>query len=199
MDKPDIVFFGSSILNHWKTLDSHLSMYRCTNYAVAGSKTTDQLKYLRWMQQNRPNELRNKYLVYYCGGNDICTEKNITKIASNIKTFINTAITECGVKMVCLIDVMECPSKKVIWNEVKNLNNILNNSGIFAFHCNINDSFPKDSIYYTDGLHLTNDAYDIFAKILRNTLSKMILSYKELESFSTGQYLIDHYIEQCGE
>jgi hypothetical protein len=151
------------------------------------------------LQKNRPNDLRNKYVVYYCGGNDICTENDIDKIANNVKQFVNTIITKCGVKMVCLIDVMECPSKRVIWNKVQILNNKLKHCGILALHCHINDVFPRNSNYYTDGLHLTNEAYDIFAKILKNTLNDMIHSYEELESFSTGQYLVDHYIQQCSE
>jgi lysophospholipase L1-like esterase len=155
----DILLVGSSIVKKWKNIKEKFPNKKIVNIGEGGKKT-HELLYDEYF--NRILRYNPKYIIYYCGGNDI--NKNTTKaeIYNNIKLF-NDKIRNVYKNKIIYISIIKSPKKKIDnkLNEIDYVNNhikLLCNKK--TFYVNINKELNNIEYYKKDMNHLRYTGYD---------------------------------------
>jgi lysophospholipase L1-like esterase len=158
----DILLVGSSIVNRWKNIQKKFCDKQIINLGGEGIKTNELL------DESYFNKILNynpKYIIYYCGGNDI--QKNFVKeyIYNNIKLFYTkiNMIYGSNVKIIFL-SIIKSPKKR-IEKKVDNINYInnkikylcKNNNSVYL---NINKELKNINFYKKDMNHLKIIGYN---------------------------------------
>jgi len=107
----DVLFVGSSIVNRWKNIKKKFCDKKIINLGGGGIKTHEIL------EESYFNKILNynpKYIIYYCGGNDI--QKKIIKeyIYSNIKLFYSKINSIYGINVkIIFLSIIKSPKKRI--------------------------------------------------------------------------------------
>jgi len=158
----DILLVGSSIVNRWKNIEKKFCDKKIINLGGGGMKTHELLEDLYF---NKILNYNPKYIIYYCGGNDI--QKNFIKeyIYNNIKLFYSkiNSIYGSNVKIIFL-SIIKSPKKRIekkidnidyVNNKIKNL--CKNNNSVYL---NINRELEDIKFYKIDMNHLKIIGYN---------------------------------------
>lgn len=160
----DILMIGSSIMKKW-TNPNFINYPSYINLGVSRFKTDDIIKsnYLDLIEKFNP-----KYIIYYCGGNDIEKKIQVNNIIINIVKFIKFVYNNFNpdVKII-FISIIISPKK--IKNQLESKINLLNKM-IEKICLKINKSFRSNKLIYFEINDLLNDSD--YTKDLNHLLSK---------------------------
>jgi len=177
INKQSVLVVGSSIPNRWKNLQIYNNNYNIINKAI-GRYTTQHLlsdNYLNKLKINLP-----KYIIYYCGGNDIKKGYDINQIINNVIEFRNILMNKYKNSIYIVISIIKSPLmfKR---NKIKEINFFnsqlkkLSHKHNFVY-LEINDGWNKMKQFYINDLNHPNIlGYNIMNIKLNNIINKLNL------------------------
>lgn len=172
-----ILFIGSSIFRQWANLEAHMRPLPAFNRAFGGARTWEVLHYMdRLVLPHRP-----KFIVYYCGSNDVNAGQEAAAIAGRIETFVSRVHAALPQTHVFFASVHKAPQKRAQWHVVDGVNAAVRRMAATTPHLSYiemnpllfdGQGEPRLSIYQPDGLHFLPPAYDEFAALIKPILEQ---------------------------
>ena len=168
IQRPKVILIGSSIISRWN-LTNILGFKKIKNNGISGLFTKDLFK--TNLDFSNP-----KYIIFYCGGNDLRTNISPYIIINNINQYLEFLIkqypnTKVILLSILLSDSMEHLKKEsnIINKMYKELPNKYPNNIIYI---NVNRKFNKNPDYYdSDGIHLNRKGYDKLQNIIETHIN----------------------------
>ena len=113
-----IEFVGSSIIRLWSTLGAQMAPLPAYNRGFGGSQTHDVLYYMdRIVLPYRP-----RFVVYYCGSNDVTAGESADSIVARIEQFHQALHRELPSTRMFFLSVLHAPEKRTKWAVVDSVN-----------------------------------------------------------------------------
>ena len=156
----DIVLIGSSIISKWK-LDSLFGLKNIKNNGIPGLLT-------KKLFNTRIDFSNPKYIIFYCGGNDLRNNISPSIIINNINKFLTFLMTQFPDTQIIILSILmseNIVNLKKIKKKINIVNNWYsdfskNNSNHFIY-INLNYTlFDTLDFYNPDGIHLNKNGYD---------------------------------------
>jgi len=192
MDRIDscrVVFMGNSIVNDWA--HKKYDFFRENNYINRGlnGQTTAQM-----LSRFKADviDIRPAVVVIQAGINDIAENAGRYNEEFTIGNIISMAqLAEANHIKVVLTSVL--PANHIFWNKnIKNVPEKINslNEKIKVFARNndimyvdyyshlVGEDMAMKSEYTSDGIHLTNDGYEVMMPLIKGAIGKVKLTYK---------------------
>jgi hypothetical protein len=186
--KGAILFIGSSIFRRWTHLREQMDPLPVFNRAFGGSRTDDVLRYMDKIVF--PYEPR--IIVYYCGSNDINAGEKPTAIYERIRLFFERAREKLPAIQMYFVSINRAPQKRDRWDIVDSTNALVKEycvQGKGLGFIDVNpvlfdkDKQPRMDLYLSDQLHLKDQAYEEFTKVIKPVIERSWLpemnSHKE--------------------
>ncbi len=180
MNQDKIVFLGDSITANFKLLDNY---HQIINLGIGGDKTTEILSRIKDVYPYKPHKL---FLLI--GINDFLVNKKVWEypseinIIKNIETIIKQLIDNLPNTFIYSLSILPIGINQFIKNSLllsyNEEINLLNEDIKKISHqydvtyININEYFKNSSgllndIYSLDGIHLTEEGYNLFIKLIK--------------------------------
>ena len=169
-----IILIGDSITNAFKTSEL-LPEFNIINKGVYGDNTTGVLARL---QKDVIDENPDAVFILI-GTNDFACEKTDEELISNINEIVESVIEDCGKAEIFLTPIL--PTKNIENrpnDRIRGVNLILYTLtqkygiGYFDLYSQlISPGGELEAKYTVDGLHLSEEAYKVWAEFLRTELS----------------------------
>jgi lysophospholipase L1-like esterase len=175
--KESIVFYGSSSIRLWSTLEKDFSDVRMDviNRGFGGS-TLKQC----WQQFKRIIlPLEPNLLIVYAGENDISADETPISVQSVFRQFISTARRFFPSLPIVFISIKPSPSRfnkitqvnltnHLIKQDIENMNNV--------YYIDIYNEMltsvgmPRRELFVSDNLHMNEKGYEIWTRAVKNYL-----------------------------
>ncbi|NNF19050.1 MAG: G-D-S-L family lipolytic protein [Flavobacteriaceae bacterium] len=174
-DLPTVVFTGSSSIRLWKELPELFPQYQVVNSGFGGSMTAD----LSHFSQDLISRYQPKKVIIYEGDNDLNDNIKPKIIRRQMQQLIASIQKEHDSVQVLLIAAKPSPSRWHLKNRFKRLNRKfkrLCKRDTQLTYVNIwdpmirEDSQVRADIFLEDGLHMTDEGYQIWYDVLKNHL-----------------------------
>lgn len=172
-----IVFVGSSIFRQWTTLAAHMAPLPAFNRAFGGSRTAEVLHYMdRIVLPYRP-----RFVVYYCGSNDVNGGEPAEAIVDRIVEFHHRLQAALPGSRMFFVSVIRAPQKRDRWPVVDSINIQVERYATEAQNIEFIDVNPllldsvgtvRGALYRPDSLHYRPEAYALFADAIRPVLQR---------------------------
>lgn len=170
-----ILFTGSSIFRRWTRLAEQMAPLPVLNRAFGGSRTDEV--YLSMDRVVLP--YRPKIIVYYCGSNDINAGRGPEEILGWFSRFAARVDSALPATRVYFVSINRAPQKRERWGRVDSTNALIRASCAASagrFFIDVNAALadaagePWPGMYLPDSLHLTEEAYEAMAGVIRPVL-----------------------------
>jgi lysophospholipase L1-like esterase len=163
--QPKVVLIGSSIISRWN-LTNILGFKKIKNNGISGLFTEDLFK--TNLDFSNP-----KYIIFYCGGNDLRNNISPYIIINNINQYLEFLRKQYPNTMIILLSILISDFMKhlkkesnIISKMYKELSNKYPNNIIYI---NVNRKINKNPDYYdSDGIHLNRKGYDKLQNIIES-------------------------------
>ncbi len=170
-EKTKVVFYGSSSIRLWETLEEDFPYLDIINQAFGGST----LAACAWFFKRIVPQHKPEVLVLYAGDNDLGDGRHPEEVFFSFKALMNLIKRHCGQIPVAFLSVKPTPAREHLINSVKYTNKIIKEE-IEAYYPNCtfvdiynpmleNGSLDK-SLYEEDELHLSPAGYKVWKKVL---------------------------------
>jgi lysophospholipase L1-like esterase len=170
--KRAILFIGSSIFRQWERLKEQMQPLPVFNRAFGGSQTADILTHMdKIVFPYAP-----KFIVYYCGSNDVNAGHHAAAIAGRFFEFVDRVKERLPETRFFYVSVIRAPQKQQRWDVVDSVNTIVrtycSQTPKLAF-IDVNPIFfdaesrPRTALYQNDQLHLVEDGYVEMAGVIK--------------------------------
>ena len=170
-----IEFVGSSIIRLWSTLGAQMAPLPAYNRGFGGSQTHDVLYYMdRIVVPYRP-----RFVVYYCGSNDVTAGESADSIVSRIEQFHQRLQRELPSTRMFFLSVLHAPEKRARWAVVDSVNARMVRYAASAKNIDYIDINPplldakgdvRGMLYLPDSLHYVPGAYALFTGVVKPVL-----------------------------
>jgi len=176
-DEPHILFYGSSSIRMWHTLDQDFPAYKVVNLGFGGST----LAACTWFLERIMTGRNAKALVIYAGDNDLGDGRHPEEVFIFFQQLMVKAKLRFPDIPCFFISLKPSPSRWHIAEQFRYTNNLIQNEiikengnwkFIDVFSQMLDKSgLPSASLYDTDGLHLSKKGYQLWQKIVSDALS----------------------------
>ena len=173
------LFIGSSSIRLWKTLAKDLPEYRVINRGFGGSQVSDSIYFTdRIVLPYEPD-----VIVFYAGGNDINAKKSPETVAADFKTFVAGVRAKLPKTKIAYIAIAGNPARWAQVDQVRAANQMIRDftatqdglSFIDVFpHMMGDDGLPKPDIFVADKLHMNEQGYVIWKRVVGEHLHKIV-------------------------
>lgn len=173
---PGIIFYGSSSLRLWETLDEDFSDRKVTNLAFGGST----LAACVWFFERIMADYKPKMLIIYAGDNDLGDGRNPEEIFIFFQQLVVKAFLRFGEIPCFFISLKPSLSRWHMADQFKYTNNLIeseiikqngNWKFIDVFKKMLDKSGHPNPVYYDhDGLHLSRAGYQLWQSIIKEKL-----------------------------
>lgn len=170
-----VAFVGSSIFRLWTTLGEQMATLPVFNRAFGGSRTPDVLFYMdRIVLPYRP-----RFVVYYCGSNDVSAGEGADAIGDRIQEFHKRLQRELPMTRMFFVSVLRAPEKRNRWSVVDSINAQMRQYGARAKNFEFIDVNPtlldakgevRGELYLPDSLHYRPEAYVLLTNVIKPVL-----------------------------
>jgi len=175
-DEPHVLFYGSSSIRMWHTLDQDFPAYKVANLGFGGST----LAACTWFLERIMTGRSAKALVVYAGDNDLGDGRH----PEEVFIFFQQLMVEAKLRFADIpcffISLKPSPSRWHIADQFRYTNNLIQNEiikengnwkFIDVFSQMLDKSgIPAAALYDTDGLHLSKKGYQLWQKIVSEAL-----------------------------
>lgn len=152
----DVVLMGSSIIKQWK-LTQIFGLNTIKNNGISGLLTKNLFK----INLNFSNP---KFIILYCGGNDLRKNISHSTVIQNINKFVECLMTQYPNTKIILVSILMSPSMVNIKKEMNIVNKWYNTLSkkhpTNIIYINVNRIMNIPDYYDSDGIHLNNVGYD---------------------------------------
>lgn len=178
--EPSIIFFGSSSIRLWDTLEEDISNYKVTNFGFGGST----LAACVWFFDRLLSDVKPKALVVYAGDNDLGDGRHPEEIFIFFKQLMVLATLNFQKTPCYFISLKPSLSRWHMADQFKYTNNLIeseiikmdsNWQFIDVFNRMLDKSGRPIAAYFQeDGLHLSKTGYNLWATIIGNKLNSSL-------------------------
>ena len=179
-EKEDVtVFYGSSSIRLWDTLEEDLSPHRVINLGFGGSTYLWCSYYFEEVFEG----LNPSRIILYAGDNDLSQSPNPQLVIKNLITLLSQIELKYKFLPITLMTVKPSPDREYLTAEIKEFNQLLNELALERSNVTVIDIYPAmlDSKYATrpelfveDGLHMNRGGYEIWARLLKHHLDSSL-------------------------
>lgn len=173
-----ILFIGSSSIQSWRSLEDDFPQCEVINRGLGGAWTSDCTFFFdRIVQPYAP-----AMIVFYAGENDVAGGTSPEVVARMFQRFVNKTRETLGDIHIAYISMKPSPSRWK-WAEEKRKGNALirdytenakNLSFINVFDAMLGpDGKPRDELFVGDKLHMNENGYALWTKIVGEHLEKI--------------------------
>ncbi|HPE57633.1 MAG TPA: GDSL-type esterase/lipase family protein [Bacteroidales bacterium] len=170
-----ILFIGSSSIRFWKTHDAFPNQ-PVINRGFGGAHISDMIYY--YDQIAKP--FNPDVIVFYCGDNDIEYGKPVEQVYADFLQIMDSLATDFPEAHFVYLPIKPCQSRWSYWPKMQKFNEKV------AAYCDQNklyhyldtaspmlgeDGKPNSKLYRDDALHLNEDGYKIWDRLLANLLA----------------------------
>lgn len=174
-----VVFYGSSSIRLWKTIENDFKTLNVLNLGFGGA----YIESLRHHFESLFTFEAPKAIVLYLGGNDLNLGYSAKKIVALIKKFIiviNRKFPDTLIFNISIKPSFERIDKLKTIQTINQLMCDLSNEKSFLRYIDFYSAMMKNNtvderFLLQDGLHLNSDGYDVLRKLLKKAFKESIL------------------------
>lgn len=175
-EHPGVVFYGSSSIRLWKSLEDDFDYMKVTNLGFGGST----LAACVWFFERIMIDYRPKALVVYAGDNDLGDGRNPEEIFIFFQQLMVKVNQLFGILPCYFISLKPSLTRWQMADQFRYTNNLIESEiiklnshwkFIDVFKKMLNkDGLPNPALYDHDGLHLSEEGYRLWAAIVKEKL-----------------------------
>ena len=175
--KGKILFTGSSSIRFWDSLKEDMEPLEVLNRGFGGAQISHVIHHF--------DEIIKPYnpqaIVFFCGTNDLAALKTPDETVHDFKKFLSLVKNEFGNIKVYVIGIKPTVDRLYLDEEERVFNSSINqlaNDNAYLEYVNVWDSMlNKDGgrmpeLYIDDGLHMNENGYKVWTKLVREILLK---------------------------
>ena len=175
--KGKILFTGSSSIRFWDSLKEDMEPLEVLNRGFGGAQISHVIHHF--------DEIIKPYnpqaIVFFCGTNDLAALKTPDETVHDFKKFLSLVKNEFGNIKVYVIGIKPTVDRLYLDEEERVFNSSINqlaNDNAYLEYVNVWDSMlNKDGgrmpeLYIDDGLHMNENGYRVWTKLVRESLLK---------------------------
>jgi len=171
--RKEILFAGSSSFRLWKNADKSFANKTIVNVGFGGSTLLDQIRYFDYIiLPYQPSQV-----VIYCGENDIAYDSLVDGkvILSRVKKLIELIRANLPKTHISFVSIKPSPSREKYLPIMKEGNQLIQEymKGLKrASYINVFDEMldssgkPKDELFLDDKLHMNEEGYKIWVRVI---------------------------------
>lgn len=178
-DRKRVVFYGSSTIRLWNSLETDFPMFDIVNCGFGGST----ISACNWFFDRIVVPLQPDCLVIYAGDNDLGDGRHPEEIFINFNYMMCQIVKKFGNIPVAYIGIKHSFARQYLHNSIAYTNSIIKNEIELHYpNCtfiDINDYLNPNGImdlscFEPDGLHISTRGYEIWKKVVYDSfLSKI--------------------------
>ncbi|MEI8047088.1 MAG: GDSL-type esterase/lipase family protein [Bacteroidota bacterium] len=171
-NKKRIVFYGSSSLRLWSTLETDFTELDIVNQAFGGST----LAACCWFFKRLIPIQAPDAMVIYAGDNDLGDGRHPEEVFLFFKNMMALIQQNCGDIPVAFVSIKPSLSRQYLSDSVQYTNKIIkdeidrihpNCTFVAVYNEMLANGLPDSRYYQADGLHLSEPGYQLWKEILR--------------------------------
>lgn len=176
--QPELVFYGSSSIRLWHSLNTDFADYHPINLGFGGST----LAACVWYFDRIMAGLQPKGMVLYAGDNDLGDGRHPEEVFIFFKQLIACIRQKYGNIPVVYVSIKPSIRRfnildqirftnKIISEEIDRMNDNTTFVNVFDMMLDTNN-YPIRDFFDSDGLHINNNCYAIWKQIINKTLAR---------------------------
>ncbi len=172
-----IVFYGSSSIRLWKSLQQDFSGYAVLNCGFGGSRLTDCIRYAnRLVLPRKPSAI-----VIYAGDNDLASGTTPEKVFQSFTQLFSIFRTYSNSIPIAFVSVKVCPARLMFLENILKFNRLVEDflktqpDTEYIDVCSDmlgHDRKPIQALFVSDQIHLSPAGYQILRKEVGEFLSQ---------------------------
>jgi lysophospholipase L1-like esterase len=164
-----IVFYGSSSIRFWKTLQQDFTGYPVYNCGFGGSRLTDCIQYANRLVL----KLKPRAVIIYAGDNDLATGTPPDQVFDSFQRLFRILRSYSSAMPIAFISVKPCPARMRYFQHIMQFNQMVDefladqpNAEYIDIYTAFMDSDhqPNPALFRNDKIHLSTAGYDILRK-----------------------------------
>lgn len=172
-----IVFVGSSSINFWKTAQ-YFPQFPVINRGFGGSQASDAT---HWVEE-AVLRYHPSVVVYYEGDNDVAAGKKAAQIFEDMREFAEAVHAALPGTHVVFLSVKPSALRWEQWGEMQATNALLQEYAAERYNVHYvdvgsdllgADGRPIPGLFRSDRLHLTEDGYRVWTRIVTPVLAAL--------------------------
>ncbi len=177
--KYPVVFYGSSSLRLWETLEQDLPGHDILNLAFGGS-TIDYCSYY-FDRLIKPNNIKS--FVFYAGDNDVGQGKSATQVFDSFLIFYNKFRESFPYTKFTFVSIKPSIERAKFINRIQKANKLIKEfleKEPNTFYLNVHDQMlngdklAKPELYTEDELHMSEKGYELWKEIFHEHIDEII-------------------------
>jgi len=176
--EPGLIFYGSSSIRLWETLEEDFKEYIPMNIGFGGST----LAACSWYFERVFANLCPSSIIVYAGDNDLGDGRNPEEVLLFFNELIRFVQNRFGDIPLGFISIKPSIKRWDLVDKIKHTNQlieaVIKKAGGNVFYINIFDSmtdkkgYPKGEFLEPDGLHINGKGYELWRKIILNQIAE---------------------------
>ena len=176
-EKGRILFTGSSSIKFWDSLKKDMKPLQVLNRGFGGA----HISHVIYHFDEIIKPYHPKAIVFFCGTNDLTALKTPEETVNDFKKFYSLVRNEFGNIKIYVIGIKPSIDRLYLDEEERifnNLINLLSNEDPYLEYIDVwNAMLKKDGsrmpeLFIEDGLHMNEKGYEIWTKLVRESLEK---------------------------
>lgn len=189
LDNEPIVFVGSSSIRGWKVAEQFPGL-PILNRGFGGSQISD----INYFIEQTVLQYSPRLVVFYAGENDIAGGKSSDKVAQDYEYFLEAVSNRFVDAEVIFISIKPTPKRWRDWKDMQAANQLIQQISAkderyhyldVSAEMLDNTGKPRASIYRADGIHMTEEGYDIWTRFVAPLIEE-IVGDQRLEAENAG-------------
>ena len=179
--QPGLIFYGSSSIRLWETLEDDFKEFTPLNIGFGGST----MAACSWFFDRVFSKLNPVSIIIYAGDNDLGDGKNPEEVLLVFKLMIQYVQQRYGDIPLGFISIKPSIKRWHIADKIKHTNylikELITKTGGNSFYINVYDSmtdangYPKTELLQPDGLHVSKKGYRLWKEIILNSVAEQNL------------------------
>ena len=166
-----IVFYGSSSIRLWSTLEQDLPNLPLVNCGFGGS-TLDACS---WFFHRLVVPLRPRALIVYAGDNDLGDGRSPDQVLSSYRALTDQIGAHLGSIPYTFLSIKPSPARSGLTDVIRQTNERIRREHAYlpgGIYVDVftpmlgRDGLPRRELYAEDGLHLSSDGYHLWRDLL---------------------------------
>jgi lysophospholipase L1-like esterase len=166
-----VVFYGSSSIRLWDTLEEDFPGIPVVNAGFGGSTLTA----CAWFFDRLVVPLRPRSLVVYAGDNDLGDGKHSRDVVASYHALIGQVDQRLGPIPFGFVSIKPSPARHQLLEQIRQTNQHIqlaleqrpNSYFINVFDAMLDNGVPRADLFAEDGLHLNAAGYQLWREILQ--------------------------------
>lgn len=176
-----ILFLGSSSVRRWETIAEDMAPYPVIRRGYGGAKYSDLRVYAKRL--THPHEVR---AIAIFVGNDVSgrpTDRTPQAVSQDVRAIIGDIRSKFTDTPIFFIAVTPTASRSRVWQKTQGVNaaiaeicsdlDYVHWIGTAAYYLN-DQGQPRNELFVGDRLHLNEEGYDLWAKIIKRRLNRVL-------------------------